>query len=143
VGSPARTVGPGGRIVRSVAVAALLAGCAAGELPGSVVAVPTQTPGPPLDFGPQGCPAALLEGTLIPDDDFGFVVLHDDEGLPPNVVVWPNGWAALDVDGVRQLLDDGGNVVAREGDRVHAGGGWYPPNEWFYPCGEITFNAES
>ena len=118
-------------------VVTLLASCA-GEPPdpSELVAVPTQTPGPLLDLGPSACPAALLEGTLVRDDAVGLAV-QGDPLFPPSVVVWPHGGVARDVDGVRELLDAGGRVVGREGDRFSAGGGFHPPDDWFYPCGDI------
>ncbi len=100
--------------------------------------MPTQTPAPPLDLGPQACPAALLEGMLVRHDEAGLAV-HGDPNFPATVVVWPHGWAAREVDGVRELLDANGRVVAREGDFVSAGGGSDSVRDWFHPCGEITF----
>jgi hypothetical protein len=45
------------------------------------------------------------------------------EGLAERISVeWPHGYSAT-FDPVPQLLDEGGNVVAREGDVVEAGGG--------------------
>jgi uncharacterized Zn-binding protein involved in type VI secretion len=121
----------------SALVIAVLVGCAADPAPATdLIAVPTQTPGPPIDLGPQACPTALLEGMLVRHDEAG-VAVHGDPNFPPSVVAWPHGWAARDVDGVRELLDADGRVVAREGDFVSAGGGAFPPHDWFYPCGDI------
>jgi len=104
-----------------------------------LIAVPTQSPGPFLVTGPQECPAALLEGTLITHDQAGLAVQNDDPLIPPSAVIWPNGWAARDIGSTRELLDGNGTVVAREGDRVRAGGGYGPPDDSFTPCGDITF----
>ena len=101
-----------------------------------LVAVPTQEPRPPFEPEPQVCPMALLEGRLVPHPDFG-VAVQGDPNFAPAVVVWPHGWTARDADGVRELLDADGNLVAREGDFVSAGGGAYPPRDWFHTCGPI------
>lgn len=104
---------------------------------GVLVPVPTQEAH--LGFGPQACPAALLEGTLVEDAETGVAVQGPDERFPPAVVVWPNGYVAADVGDTRVLMDGRGAVVARVGDHVSAGGGAYPPRDWFHTCGEITF----
>ena len=136
---PDRPSGMVRRFLPAFAVALAAAGCAVDPLPsGQPVAVPTQTPAPPLDLGPQACPAALLEGMLVRHDEAGLAV-QGDPNFPATVVVWPHGWAARDVDGVRELLDADGRVVAREGDFVSAGGGSLPPRDWFHPCGPPDF----
>ena len=140
---PARPAGMRTRVALVALAASVLAACAAEPQPSvELIAVPTQSPGPFLDLGPSGCPGALLEGTLVRHDEAG-VAVEMDPNLPPAVVVWPHGWSARDVDGLRELLDDGGRAVAREGDRMSAGGGFYPPRDWFTPCGDITFTTGS
>ncbi len=104
--------------------------------PGSLVPVPTQEP--QLPVGELACPGALLEGTLVAHPDAGLAV-QGDPLFEPSVVVWPHGWVAVDADGARHLLDGTGRRVARVGDRMSAGGGFFPPNDWFHPCGEIAF----
>ena len=85
---------------------------------------------------PAACPAALLEGTLVRDDD-GRMAVHNAEVDVTHPVDWPDGWSATDVDGVLHLFN-GGEAVGREGDRFSAGGGFTPgPREVFEPCGEI------
>jgi hypothetical protein len=133
------------RAAISVLLCGTLAACAGGAPPSpepgtALIPVPTQSPPPPLELGPVACPAALLEGTLVAHEEVGMAV-EGEFGRAPAIVVWPHGWAARDVDGVRELLDAEGRVVAREGDFVSAGGGSFPPNDWFHPCGEITFRA--
>jgi hypothetical protein len=128
------------RTVHSVALALLVAGCAAAPVPSSeLVPVPTQSPPPFLDLGPRACPTALLEGVLVRHDEAGMAV-QGDPNFPPTPVMWPHGWAARDVEGVRDLLDADGRVVGREGDFVSAGGGMNAANTAFVPCGtpEIT-----
>jgi hypothetical protein len=122
-----------------VALSLALVACAAAPEPSAeVIAVPTQTPGPPLDLGPQACPAALLEGMLVRHEEAGLAV-QGDPNFSATLTVWPHGWAARDVDGVRELLDADGNVVARDGDFVSAGGGMDATDTAFVPCGEIEF----
>ena len=116
-----------------------LGACGAAPEPSAeLIAVPTQTPGPPLDLGPQACPTALLEGTLVRHDEAG-VAVQGDPNVPATPVVWPHGWAARDVEGVRELLDADGSVVAREGDFVSAGGGMDAADTAFLPCGDLEF----
>jgi hypothetical protein len=126
------------RVLACSLVVLALAACGGDPAPVDLVPIPTQTPGPLLNLGPAACPAALGEGTLVRHDEFGLAV-QGDPLFPPFVVVWPNGWVARDVDGVRELLDGSGRVMGREGDHFSAGGGYYPPNDWFHPCGEMTF----
>jgi len=115
----------------------LLVACVGGASPSdALIAVPTQSPPPALQLGPQACPLALLEGTLVRHDEAGMAV-QGDPAFPPTIVVWPHGWAARDAGDVRELLDEHGQVVGREGDRFSAGGGSFPPNDWFHPCGPI------
>ena len=87
---------------------------------------------------PQACPAALLEGTLVRDDDAGLTVLVEEVGVAFQVE-WPAGWTIRDVDGEWQLVNGAGQVVGSEGDELSAGGGYTSgPVEVFQPCGEIT-----
>ena len=128
-------------MVRSIApylaLALVLAACSAEPSPpADLVPVPTQTPPPPFDLEPQACPAALLEGMLVRHDEAGLAV-QGDPNFPATPVVWPHGWAARDVDGVRKLLDADGRVVGREGDFVSAGGGMNAPDTAFVPCGSL------
>lgn len=97
-----------------------------------------------LQIPPAGCPAALLEGTLVRDGDEGLAV-HQAEVDVTYPVVWPDGWSIWETDGVRHLVDGAGRQVGREGDGFSAGGGFSPgPDEVFEPCGgiEITPAAD-
>jgi hypothetical protein len=125
-------------MIRALCLVIVLTGCGGERGPDpSLIAVPTQEPA--LPFGPAGCPAALLEGTLVRHVEAG-VAVQGDPLFPPSIVVWPHGYVARDVDGVRQLLDgSSGAVVAKEGDFFSAGGGFYPPDDRFIPCGGIEF----
>jgi hypothetical protein len=132
-----------GRLFVLAVLVAALGACAAGPAPpGELLPVPTQTPPPAIALGPEACPLALLEGRLVRHEELG-VAVQGDPNFPPTIVVWPHGWAARDVDGTRELLDADGRVVAREGDLVSAGGGSYPPRDWFHPCGPIEFTPAS
>jgi hypothetical protein len=96
-------------------------------------AIPTLAPTPTESA--ELCPAALLEGELIRDDGTGFLVRYDD-GLVV-AVLWPDGYTVRDGE-VRELLDPQGQVVAREGDFISAGGGMAAGDEAFLVCGRFT-----
>ena len=115
------------------AIAMILASCADATPPADLIAVPTS---PPTGFqiGPQSCPAALLEGELVANDEFGFAVTHADGFATP--VTWPDGYVARDA-ARRELLDGSGRVVAREGDQVALGGGETGIGPGFVVCGDF------
>ena len=119
-------------MLRLVLVALVLAGCA-GSAPAHLIPVPTSA-ATGFRGGPAACPAALLEGELVADDEFGFVVAHAD-GLA-SAVTWPHGYVARDAPR-RELLDDSGRVVAREGDLVALGGGETGAGPGFVVCGQL------
>jgi hypothetical protein len=97
----------------------------------SLVAVPTaEPPGPNA-----GCMDALLTGVLVADEDVGVAVEAADGTRI--VVVWPHGWAAVDADGSRTILNDRAEPIARVGDEVGIGGG-HGQDGRFYTCGEVT-----
>jgi hypothetical protein len=97
----------------------------------SLVAIPTADP----PVGQVACMDALLAGQLAADPDAGVVVQAADGSTI--LVVWPHGWAAVDQDGMRILLNDHGDPIARVGDRVEIGGGQGPDGRW-HTCGEVT-----
>jgi hypothetical protein len=96
----------------------------------SLVAIPTAEP----PTGQMACMDALMTGVLAADLEAGIVVEAPDG--TSIVVVWPHGWAAVDQDGVRILLNDRGDPIARVGDHVEVGGGQGPDGRW-YTCGEV------
>jgi hypothetical protein len=119
------------RILRFVLLAVAVTACA-GPAPADLIPVPTSAPTGLI--GPTACPAALLEGELVADDEFGFVVAHAD-GFT-SAVTWPHGFVARDALR-RELLDDSGRVVAREGDLVALGGGEGSAGPGFVVCGQL------
>jgi hypothetical protein len=83
----------------------------------------------------EACPAALLEGELLPDDADGFLVRHESGAV--TAVVWPDGYSVRDAE-VRELLDPDGRVVARERQFVSLGGGMTADDSAFVVCGPFT-----
>jgi hypothetical protein len=126
------------RPVIVLACALLLAGCAVagGGTPGpSLIAVPTQSP-PPTEGTPGPCPAALTEGELVANDEWG-IALKDSSTGDTIQVLWPFGFAARDDTDGRALLNEAGEVVAHEGDLVRIDGGEFGAHAW-RNCGSIT-----
>jgi hypothetical protein len=86
----------------------VLAGCA-GQLRTS-----------PQDAG-NACDAALISGTLARSQATGLGLLGPDGIVQP--VIWPFGFATRVDFTTVVLLDGSGQFVARERDRIEAGGG--------------------
>jgi hypothetical protein len=105
--------------------------CQATPPPPEPVVVGIPTVGPRI--GEQGCRLRLNSGTLVADADTGLAVHAGDERI---IVVWPLGWSALDQDGMRILLDDLGDPIARVGDLI-AFGGAEGPGGRVRACGDI------
>jgi hypothetical protein len=118
------------RIASLILAAVVLAGCI-GPLADPGQSSPPN-PGGGSQSTPRACPGALLEGELLADDGDGFLVRHEEGFITP--VVWPEGYTVRDGD-VRELVDAGGRVAAREGDFVSAGGGMIGNDEAFQVCG--------
>jgi hypothetical protein len=71
---------------------------------------------------PSGAtPAALLTGTLVVED--GCLRVREDEGDSSYLVIWQPDYYLTDSDGVLEILDRGGFVVARVGEPIRLGGG--------------------
>ena len=117
--------------VAILGVAVTACAAAAPSVEPSVVAIPTAEP----PAGEGACMDALLTGILVADEDAGVVVQAADGATI--VVVWPNGWVAVDRDDQRVVLNDRGDPVAQVGDQVAIGGGLGAGDRW-YTCGEVT-----
>jgi hypothetical protein len=96
-----------------------------------LVAIPTAEP----PTGQLACMDALLTGQLVVDEEAGVAILAADGTTI--VVVWPHGWAAVDHDNARVVVNDQGDPVAQVGDQVAIGGGLGAGDRW-YTCGEVT-----
>ena len=96
-----------------------------------LVAIPTAEP----PTGQVACMDALLTGQLVADEDAG-VAIQAADGTTI-VVVWPHGWAAVDQDDKRVVMNHRGEPVAQVGDQVAIGGGLGAGDRW-YTCGEVT-----
>ncbi len=75
-----------------------------------------------------GCPTALMQGTLVEVDGALGV-----ESVPPGSVSkvdWPFGYGVGEEDGTL-VLTRVFTTVAREGDRVSVGGGWFGDESTF------------
>jgi len=68
----------------------------------------------------DACDAARVGGTLVADPSFGLAL--ENAGHRQGAV-WPHGYTARRESGVAILIDPYGQVVARAGDRILAGGG--------------------
>jgi hypothetical protein len=80
------------------------------------------------------CPTALAEGVLVRGGDA--LLLRDGNGFR-QTVVWPSGYGVREDNGILVLVDWIGNVKAREGDRIRAGGG-VGTDGLFHACGDVT-----
>lgn len=75
----------------------------------------------------QGCRSALLEGTLVPDQTYGFVI-RGPLGAA-QVVMWPFGYHGVNEQPLG-LYDASNVLVAHAGDRLAMGGGIDAQNRW-------------
>jgi hypothetical protein len=83
----------------------------------------------------SGCPAALLQGTLVAAD--GELIVEGDAAGVATHVTWPFGVGVRDDGGELVLTDLLGTVKAREGDVVGIGGSSTSDGSWL-ACGDIT-----
>jgi hypothetical protein len=88
----------------------------------------------PATAGCISCQTALAEGVLAAEGDT--LVLHASTG-DTNRVVWPTGYRVQQDGGKRVLVDWLGNVKAREGDHVQAGGG-LGTDDRFHACTDVV-----
>jgi len=133
-----RAVGRGLAVLGLIILIVVLAACTS--------LAPTPTPDPPGAFPvatlrpegamtPAGCPAALIEGTLVENDATGLGLQGPDVGAV--AVVWPFGYRGQAGPPVA-LIDDQGQVVAIVGQRLSIGGGAVGPNGEWLACGGIA-----
>jgi hypothetical protein len=117
------------RIVLAILLGAFLAACStfAPRYAIRAAAVP-----------PQACMDALMSGSLERQPQTGLGIGTSDVDITP--VEWPFGYSArVEATGV-VLVDEKGNVVAREHDRVNVGGGLGAGEIWF-ACGPVTVES--
>ena len=78
---------------------------------------PNVVPLPTSEMVPgMACNGALLEGELVVHPDWGVVVQGE-------TIVWPLGYVGRPRGDVIEILNPAGEVVARTGDVIQAGGG--------------------
>jgi hypothetical protein len=70
-------------------------------------------------------PAAEIEGRLVVEDGCIYVTASGERWL----LLWPDGYRALDGEGGIQVTTDDGSLVGREGSPVRLGGGETRPDE--------------
>ena len=136
---------PRSRVLILVAATTIFAACAGAAAPS-----PTPLPSPSPALGepfairtaaapPQACMDALISGKLVqhPASGLGVGIV----GSPALPVEWPFRWTARMEAGRVVLVDDTGEVVAREGDDIQMGGGQgaLPGlNAIWFTCGGLT-----
>jgi hypothetical protein len=86
-------------------------------------------------LGPQECPMALLEGTLV-EEPAGTLAVDTTWGETV-AVRWPDGVTVAQTEGGPVLVGFFGQTIAREGEFVSVGGGEF--DGAFQVCGEIRF----
>lgn len=103
----------------------------------AATAVPTDPPTVAIRTAPVDndiCMDALMSGTLARHAQTGLGITGADG--QQMAVEWPFRYSAR-VDGGRVVLrDETGKVVAREGDRIQAGGGF--GNAVWHACGPVA-----
>jgi hypothetical protein len=83
---------------------------------------------------PQACMDALIVGKLVRHPASGLGIASPDGQL--TAVEWPFGYSAREEGGRIALVDDRGQVIAREGDEISVGGG-FGANLW-HACGSVS-----
>jgi hypothetical protein len=76
---------------------------------------------------PVGCPAAVVEGQLIPDASAGSAIQLGDLVW---AIRWPVGYSGRRAGDEVAILDQTGQVVARTGTRIRLAGGEIEPGVW-------------
>ena len=106
-----------GRALLPAVVALVLAACA-----GDRVALATQNE--------LGCLVANTTGLLVPDPSAGTAIVSEDMAETTAQVVWPAGFTGRRNGDRVEVLDRGGHVVARTGERYELLGGYNDDNQW-------------
>jgi hypothetical protein len=117
-------------LIAAATVAMLVLGC-------GNVAVPVSLRTPAQ--APQACMEALMVGTLAKHPQTGLGIAGADGIVMP--VEWPFKYSArFDASGIA-LVNESGDVVAHEGDRIEVGGGMGAgpaPNAVWFACGPVA-----
>ena len=125
------------RLGATLLVALAITACSG--TPAATVA-PTDPPTVAIRTAPAGnlaCMDALMSGTLARHAGTGLgVTAADGQQM---AVEWPFRYSAWVVDGRIVLLDETGKAVAREGDKIQAGGGF--GNAMWHACGSVVLQA--
>jgi hypothetical protein len=83
----------------------------------------------------ENCDLALIAGSLERHPQTGLGIGTAGEDVTP--VRWPFGYSARIEISTVVLVDETGKVIAREHDRVEAGGGAGAEGMWI-ACGQVT-----
>jgi hypothetical protein len=75
-----------------------------------------------------GCPANLVEGDLVVDEDAGTAIL--DAGVR-KAIRWPFGYLGRRSGSEIEVLDPNRTVIAKTGTRIQLAGGETVPGVWF------------
>jgi hypothetical protein len=111
--------------MRSLIVGLVLLGTVAVSACGSdAPAAPSRIFFPTVPVG-GAYPMALLSGRLVDRSGCLFAVAHDERWL----LLWPEGYRARMANGLVEVLDGNGKLVAREGEEFEVGGGENRPSE--------------
>ena len=103
---------------RLLALGVLLAGGCG--VTGEPVAIAIRT-----DPYTPNCHTFATIGTLVPDEEAGTAIVEDHAAGGRTVPVrWPEGFTARRVDGVIEVLDSHGRVIARTGQHAEFAGGY-------------------
>jgi hypothetical protein len=108
------------RVALALPLALALVACAGGP-------VALTTAG---DRANVGCYLANTTGMLIPDAQAGTAIVSEDMGQTTVPVRWPPGYTGRRSGGQVEVLDSGGDVVARTGQRYTLLGGYSPDGPW-------------
>ena len=81
-----------------------------------LVSFPTQAP-------TDAYATALLRGQLVVNNSCLWIMSNTGDNYP---IIWPHGYSWSIADGVIQVLDATGGIVARVGDEIALGGGEGP-----------------